>query len=195
MTRRIFRAVALQRYNNRLEKLVLPRYASPPWVLVGWGLCGLLLAFTALLWSARIPIYVSGPGVVIETPATLGDPKQAMVAVLLPETSAAQVRANQNAFLQFAGPGGFEVGGPLTGEVAIVEPEAISPAFARARYDLDASAGLLVDGPVVVALIPLDVPLARWLGGVGEVRIEVGSQRGLALLPGLGRLFADMSTP
>jgi len=195
MARRIFRTVAVQRYNNRLEKIVLPRYASPPWVLILLALCGLLLTVTALLWAAPIPSYVTGPGAVIQAPVWVGTPNGAMVAAFLPEASVAEVRVTQRAFLQFSS---LNVGAPegeVASMVAVVLPEVISPAVARARYGLDASTGLLIDGPVVVALIPLEAPVARLLGSVGEVKIEVGSQNGLMALLGIGRFFAGATTP
>lgn len=202
MTRRIFRTAALQRYNDRLEKTVLPRYASPPWASVLWTLCGLLLAFTLLLWSAQTPVYVTGPGVVVLTPAGMRSPNvedhlqtEVMVAAFLPAASAGQVRVKQRALFQFAGLNANEPDGEAGSEVAVVEPEVLSPAVARARYGLDSSTGLLVEGPVVVALIPLKASASRWLGSVGEVKIAVGSQRGLALLPGIGRFFSEASTP
>jgi hypothetical protein len=60
----------------------------------------------------------------------------------------------------------------------------------RARYTLDASTGLLVKGPTVVTLIRLDEDADTIVGSVGEVQIQVGTQRGLAFLPGVGRLFS-----
>ena len=199
MTRRLFRASAVQRYNERLEKIILPRYASPPWVLILWGFFGLQLAFTALLWTARMPVYASGPAVVVATslaPADLrlANANEAVVAAFLPAEFAGQVAENQRARLHFGRPPAAGDDGSAedstTSVVAAVAPHAISPAAARSRYGLDDSTGLLVEGPVVVALIPLDGLTVALLGSSGEAQIEVGSQTGLALLPGIGRFFA-----
>jgi hypothetical protein len=73
--------------------------------------------------------------------------------------------------------------------VAIIDHQTLAPGAARMRYQLDSSSGPLVDGPVVVALVPLDAPLGQWLGALGDVQIQVGTQRGLALLPGVGYWF------
>ena len=64
-----------------------------------------------------------------------------------------------------------------------------APVAVRTRYGLDDSTGLLIDGPTVVALIRLNAPAETMLGSIGEVQIEIGAQRSLALLPRLGRFF------
>jgi hypothetical protein len=80
--------------------------------------------------------------------------------------------------------------------VAAVEREIESPAALRIRYRLDASTGLLVEGPVFVALIRSERLSKRMVGSVGEVQVQIGTQRGLALLPGIGRFFrADIHAP
>jgi hypothetical protein len=117
-----------------------------------------------------------------------------VVAAFLPAEFAAQVEVNQRARLHFTGLPAFDDTDALYGEttsvVAVVKPQAISPMAARSRYGLDGSTGLLVEGPVVVALIPLEAPMEDLLGSVGEVQIEVGYRPGLAVLPGIGRFFA-----
>jgi hypothetical protein len=189
MPRRIFRPAALQRYNNSLNKLVLPRYASPPWRVGLWVLIGLLLALTALLWYAQTPIYVTGPGVVVRTPAGFPGEGEVVLAVFLPPEVASHVQVGQPVIIHLAGLATDEPAIRLTQTVTAVDRTVAAPVAVRTRYGLDDSTGLLIDGPTVVALIRLNTPAETMLGSIGEVQIEIGAQRSLALLPGLGRFF------
>lgn len=185
MTRSIFRARAMERYHNRADKLVLPWYASPPWLLILWLASGLLLAATLMVWSVRTPIFATGPVVVVDGgPETGAAP---VAAAFLPAAWGAQIQATQRAHLAFDGVAQSD---EIVGQVQRVSADALSPTVARARYGLDASAGLLIPGPVVVAIIPLPVEGPDWLGSIGQARIEVGEQHGLTLLPGIGHLLA-----
>jgi hypothetical protein len=78
--------------------------------------------------------------------------------------------------------------------VAVVEAQPLSPAAARAQYDLDATTGALIEGPVAVALISFDQPVKLWAGSVADVRVQVGDRSGLTLLPGLDRFFQPDSS-
>lgn len=189
MAHRIFRPAALRRYRDSLDKIVLPRYASPPWPAILW-LVGLLLALTALLWYVQMPVYITGPGVVVQTPDGFTGEGEVILAVFLPPEIAARVQVGQPAIVHLAG---LAADGPaigMTRTVAAVDRAVAPPVAVRARYGLDDTTGLLVNGPTIVALIRLDTPAEALLGSVGEARIEVGTQRGLALLPGIGRFFA-----
>jgi hypothetical protein len=189
MSRRIFRSSALRRYNDSLDKIVLPRYASPPWTAVLWMLAGLLLVLTALLWYAQTPIYVTGPGVVVRAPDGFAGEDEVVLAVFLAPEVVSGVRVEQPALVHLAGVVTGEPALRMTQTVAAVEQTVAAPAVVRARYGLDGSTGLLVKGPTIVALIWLDASAETMLGSVAEVQIEVGKQRGLALLPGIGHFF------
>lgn len=197
MSRQIFRPSALKRYNERLEQIALPRYATLPWAFVLWVVFGLLLLFTVMLWAARTPVYASGPAVVVAAPAELigaeaDDPDRPMVAAFLPADYQGRLVPYQRARLLFSAlerePSAVENAGVMS-SVAFVEPQVVAPAVVRSRLGLDDSTGLLVEGPVLVALIPLEEGTAALLGSIGEAHIEIGMQPGLALLPGVGRFF------
>jgi hypothetical protein len=184
MKRRIFRTSALRRYNDSLDRIVLPRYASPPWLAVFWGLAGLVLALIVLLWSAQMPVYAAGPGVIIQGPARSHARSEILLAVFLPPEYASSVFPGQTVVVHLPG---WPPDEPAA--VAVVEREIESPALLRLRYLLDASTGLLVEGPVFVALIRSENLSYGMVGSVGEVQVQIGTQRGLALLPGIGRFF------
>lgn len=183
MSRPIFRRQAVERYNARLERIVLPRYATAPWVLIGWLLSGLLLAAVLLFWAAPTPVYVTGPAVVVATPATGGTPTTVAVAIFVPAAQASSLAPAQRVVLQL-GDLTEAQGSTALYRVTAVTATPLSPQAARADYGLDASAGSLIAEPVIVALVALDVP-STWLGAVGAAQIEVGAQSALTLLPGL----------
>jgi hypothetical protein len=189
MSRRIFRATALRRYNDNLDKIMLPRYALPPWPAVLWVLIGLHLVLTTLLWHIQMPIYATGPGVVVRTPAGLAGEGEIALAVFLPIEAASRLRVGQPAIIHLAGLATQRPAAEKRQTVAAIEALVTAPAELRTRYGLDSSTGLLVDGPAIVALIRLDAPVEGLLGSVGEVQVEVGRQRSLALLPGIGHFY------
>ena len=120
MARPIFRASALRRYNERLEKVELPRYATLGWARL-WVACGLLLAVVAgLLWAADVPVYATGSGFV--TGVAAGDDQVAIIALLPPE-AAPRLAAGQAARVTLPG---LDGGSPdVTGRVVAVEPELV----------------------------------------------------------------------
>ena len=185
MSRRIFRESALRLYNERLEKIELPRLASAPWALLLWLGALLFLLLTALLLAVQLPSYATGPGIVLQTERDGGAEPGAVVVALLPVEYASQLSAGQPAEITL--PGSFDDAGTedLRAVVMDVEPEPLSPAAARARYSLDGATGRQINGPVAVAIIGVDIPAGLWLGSVGEARIELGSRSILARLPGL----------
>lgn len=182
MARRIFRESALQRYNERLEKIELPRYASAPWTLLIWLGALLLLLTTALLLAVRLPEYAVGTGVVVAG-ANTGESGAAVVA-FLPAEYAASLAPGQTVELDLP-PGASGEAEPLRAVVRAVEPDVLSPAAARAAYRLDSSTGSLINGPVIIALIDANLPAGEWLGSVGEARIAINTRSVLSLLPGL----------
>lgn len=186
MARRIFRESALRRYNERLEKIELPRYATASWTLLAWVGVVLLLLFAALLLAAQLPVYAAGPGVVVSTDEIPGG---AAVAALLPAEFASQLKQGQIAEISLSASVGQSGDETISAGVTAVEPRLLSPAAVRAKYGLDATAGSLIDRPVVVALIAVEMPVELWEGSVAEVQVAVGARSGLSLLPGVGRLM------
>jgi hypothetical protein len=192
MTRRIFRESALRRHHDRLERVELPRYARLPWAAL-WLALGLLLAVAgALLWAVQIPVYAGGPGVVVTMPADAGRPDGLVVAALLSAEHAARLEPAQTARIEALWHRESTREDAQTGAVIAVEPELLSPAAARTRYAVSGEA--LSAGPVTVAYVALDGAAGSWeappellLGSRVEVRVKIGTQSGLALLPGVGQ--------
>lgn len=186
MSRPIFRESALRRYNERLEKVELPRYATPPWARL-WLVCGLLLAVCAgLLWAADVPVYAAGAGFV-------GAEQEGKVEIiaLFPPEFAPRLAVGQTVQVSLSGSDGEAQA--IGGAVVAIEGQLLSPATAQARFPLLAD---VPESPVAVVHAMLDaaaLPGATsdlWQGSRAEVRVTVGAQSGLALLPGVGPLLA-----
>jgi hypothetical protein len=181
MSRRLFRVSAQQRYNERLEKVELPRLASAPWLLLAWLGALLLLLFVALLLAARLPEYAAGPLIVVGTGGNEVGGSDAVV--LLPAAYAPRLAAGQLAEITLPALSDGEDTTRIRARLTTVEPEFLSPADARARYSLDPADAGQLDGPVVAAAIGVDLPADVWRGSVGEARITIGTRSILARLP------------
>ena len=191
MSRRIFREAALRRHNERLDRVELPRYATLSWARL-WLACGLLLAVCGgLLWAADVPVYAAGSGFITGAGPRDGD---LMVIALFPPELAPRLTVGQPARVGLSGLDG--VTQDIGGTVMAVEGQLLSPAAARARF---ASLAPMPNGPVVVVHATLDAAaLGRtdasgdlWRGSRADVRVAVGTQSGLALLPGFDRMLAE----
>jgi hypothetical protein len=186
MSRRIFRESALRRYNDRLDRVELPRYATLPWTMSAWLAGGGLLLFSMLLLAVRLPVYAVGPGLV--DPDTANDGRVEIVA-FLPAEYRDRLRPGQPTLVNLPPDDGRAEANSINGSVEWVETRLISPADARQRFGLDTASGLIINGPVVVARIRSDRPAKLWEGSIGEARIEIGERSGLTFLPGVGRFF------
>lgn len=191
MTRRIFRESALRRYNERMERVELPRYVTMPWTVVGWALAGLALLLAASLQAVRLPVYADGPGVVIRSTEAAD---RAVVAALLPAEFGPELIPGQPAQLSLPPEWSQQEEETISAQVSAVTPSVLSALAARQQYGLDATTGALINGPIVVALIDIERSAALWEGSIGKVRIEVGSRSGLTLLPGVERLLKSEPT-
>ena len=106
---------------------VLPRFIAPPAPLCLWLLLGCLFTVSGLAWLARVPVYRNGVATVVNS----NEDDQLIVAFFPPE-SKSEMRAGQNLSLKLdpAGP-------PLVRTIVAIEPEILSPAGARKRFNFD----------------------------------------------------------
>jgi hypothetical protein len=184
--RAIFRDSAIQAYRRGTTKDIVPRLTSRPAIACLWLLLAVLVAAAAVAWSVRVPAYVGAQGVILG--AGHGSGTTAAVLFLPPDQSA-RMRAGQpvHARIGSSGPS-------VLGAVARVEPGVIGPDTARARYRFQPGADL-VRQPWRVVIVRLRQPLApaAYGGSVLTAQVETGSQRLLALFPGLGTLGGGAS--
>lgn len=101
--RSFFRDKAIKSYIERQEKGVLPHLVAPPVFLFLWILLGLLLSAGLLAWSAQVPTYVEGTGIIHEQQQASASGQRAAVALIfLPATSAPKLRAGYRASYSLA---------------------------------------------------------------------------------------------
>ena len=184
--RDIFRRKALENYAASKQDEVLPRFISPPVFVLLWLLLALVLFATLAAWLARVPTYVVTGGVVLDRGAIPGQQASegAMAIVFVPVSHSSQVHVGQPILLQIG-----STGTQLLYTVKRVEPGILSPNEARSRYGLDDATSQGITGPSMVLTISLGpaFPAQQYAGSTVSAQLQVGSQRVLSLLPGLGQ--------
>jgi hypothetical protein len=189
--RTIFRQSAITAYKQGTEKDVVPRLISWPIVVCLWLLLGVFMAAGLLTWYVRVPAYVDGSGIILAQGDKLAPAYgEAVAVVFLPPDRSAQVRVGLPADVQIG-----STGVHLRGTIAKVEPGIMSPDAARTSYRLDGAGALLMTQPSVVVIVRLGTTLSAtaYAGSLVTAKVEIGSQRLLALLPGLGEFLGTSS--
>jgi len=188
--RAIFRESAIQAYRRGPVKDIVPRLTSWPVIVCLWLLLVVLVATVAVAWSVRVPAYVGAQGVILRSGAQAGLSGGGTAAALfLPPGQSADIRAGQPVHAQIGSSGPSALGA-----VARIEPGMIGPDSAQAKYRFQPGAGT-VRQPWTVVIVRLgqSLPPAVYGGSLLTARVGIGSQRLLALFPGLGGLAGGAS--
>lgn len=188
--RAIFRESALQAYQRGTARDVVPRLTSWPVIACLWLLLAVLVATTAVAWSVRIPAYVGAQGVILQNGAQAGLSGGGTAAALfVPPDQSAHMRPGQAVHARIG------ASGPAApGAVARIEPGVITPDKARAKYGLEPGADIAPPPwTVVIVRLRRSLPPAAYGAHLLTAQLQVGSQRLLALFPGLGELFGGAS--
>ncbi len=188
--RPIFRTAAYDRYVERTNETVMPRFVSPRNFAVLWIVLALMIIAGVLAWTTPVPRFSSAPAVIVA--ASTVDPTAApgalRMVLLLPPEVAAQVSAGQTLFVQ--GPGSGE---RAEHRVVSVDTQASGPVDIVQRLALGDAHGGAVTGPTVLALTdwtpPAGLAPATLRGSLLRVDVAVGSRRLVSLLPVVGRFF------
>jgi hypothetical protein len=184
----VFRDKALRLYLKNQQRIVFLRLAQPRLFPYFWGLLGGLAVVAGLAWSTRVPVTVTGVGLVTGRDGAPGTEPGALI-LLLPPDSLGQLRPQQRVLVRDR-----KAEPVLVGRIAKVEPAVLSPDVIRARFALDGALAGFVTGPAAVAVARVEaetggLPAATYSGGSSPIDIEIGSRRVLSLIPGLGSLF------
>ena len=183
--RTIFREAAIEAYQRGANKDIVPRLTSRLIIVCSWLLLAALGAAALLAWSVQVPAYVGASGVLLGRGAGLRPVKEGTAAVLfLPPNQAAHLRASQPVHGQI-GSGTY-----VQGAITKVEPGVIGPDAARDRYRFAGGPDVITQPSTVVIVRLADtLPPAAYGGSRLTAQVEIGSQRLLALIPGLGKLL------
>ena len=190
--RSIYRNDALLRYARTKDKSILPRFVSTYTVACLWTFLGLLLAGGLVTCLVHVPIYASGPAIVVES-AAYGhiSPDKFVMVAFLPADSLSHLRVGQDLFVNID-----EKIDRLSRPIIAVEPEVSSPDKARRHFLLNGELALAITQPVAVAIaqlepLPSGLPASSFAGSIYPVNVEVGSQRLISLLPLMDRVLRE----
>ncbi|MFE7857960.1 hypothetical protein [Streptomyces sp. NPDC057403] len=186
----IFRENAVQAYRRGTAKDIVPHLTLRPVIVCLWMLLAVLLAAAALAWSVRVPTYLGAQGTILQGGARAGPSGAATTAALfLPVDQAADVRVGQTVHGQVG-----SSGPAASGTVVRVLPGLTSPDTARTTYGFAPGAGTVRQPwKVVIVRLRPSLPPATYGGSHLSARLQTGSQRLLALFPGLGNATGGAS--
>lgn len=172
----LFRKQALEYYTQSREKAILPRLAKPPAFLFLWLLLTLAGISMIVTWFGRVPVYISGPGIVIEHMVLQNEQPvhQTVALVFVPADPAHPIslRTGMPVRLQVG-----TQGQPFTTTIDTVEPGVLSPAEIQQRYTPGSRVSALISGPAIVVSIKPGVAFASqiYAGSFIFAQVQVGS--------------------
>lgn len=180
--RTIFRQQALEYFTRKREEDILPRLATPPAFLLLWLLLGFIIIAGFFAWNISLPVTFVELGVVQVNQTT----HQMQVLFFLAPNQLGQIHSTQSVQIQL----GTDTTS-LQQKITQVLPQILSPEQIRQQYNLDASAGLLVQQPSAVAIIVLTggVSLQHYVGSLVRIQIQTGTVRIISLIPLIGQAF------
>lgn len=181
--RTFFRAKAMQKYLQRQETDIIPRFLSPYISVLFYILFFLLILTVLFAWWGKVPFSITGSGVVVtKVPAhTLRNNEMAIV-LFLPAKYASQLHPGEDAELRVE-----PAGQQFTNAIRSIESKMISPDEARKRYMLNGSAAQVITQSSVVAIL---LPVAKSThqlktGDLVSAQVHIGSQSILSFCLGL----------
>lgn len=191
-TQSIFRSKALDHYTRSREKDVLPRTIVPPVFLCMWLLLALCLTGTIVSWLGRIPVYVSGVGVVQKRSEQLKtQPAQELIALLFIPTDAVHplhLTRGTSVLIQIG-----SQKQQVNTTIDTVEPGVLSPREAQQNDRLRNGVATLITGPSIMVSVKLGPAFQAqsYVGSSVNAQVQVNSRRVLSLLPGLGSMIGE----
>lgn len=181
--RAIFRERAFQHHIRKHEQHVLPSFVSPPVFLFLWIIIGLSAILFLLAWNARVPVYISNNGLIVQ-----GNQSARPIALLM-------IPASQLQAIHPGLPVQLSIGSdgqPKSFTVTAVTPTLLSPETIRRQYALDGALSLVVTQPSAVAEVALDNTVSSlYLGSTVTAEIQVGWSRVLSTVPLIGSMIGE----
>jgi hypothetical protein len=207
----IFRSNAIKHYMEGREKHEFPRFISLPITLLLWVLLTVFVVATLVVWSEQVPIYATTQGIVIAQsiaqPSGKSVPasgKSTSVTGKSASTTRRPVPATIMAVFFFppAQAQHLHTGLPINlnisssdqqikSQITSIVPGVMSPAALSSLFHLG-NIPLSITQPSVIAMVKLDSTFAtKYAGSVVTGKLQVGSQRLITFLPGVGSLFGN----
>jgi len=175
----IFRDKAVKQYIQGRDKDTLPRFISLPTALLLWILCGLLLATGGLVWTAELPLYTTGQGIILADQNEMQPSSRTTTAlVFLPAEQATLFHRGLPVQITLGGSGS-----QMSSTIIEIAPGVISPYSACKQYGLENNCAQLIARPSIVAKVKLHhLSSLTYAGSTFTAKVQVGSQRILSLL-------------
>jgi hypothetical protein len=167
----IFRSKVVQKYMQNREKSVLPRVIAPPVFMFCWVVLILLIVAGVTVWSGRVPVYLTGSGIVLDSTSHQSDTVTAVV--LLPPGDVSRLRRGLSVRIQIG-----QDGPALNRTIDAISQQPLSPVQVHQLY------GLEVAGPSSVITVGLGPTIEGYLyaGSLVRAQVQVGTQSLLSLL-------------
>ena len=177
----IFRKEALQKYTEGRDKNVLPQFVMPPVFVFLWCLLALFISAGITAWLGRIPVYVTGVGVVLD-PSSSGSVAngETTAVIFIPYSPSLHLQAGQPVNMQLG------LTGPrITAVVEAVDPHVLSPSKVRKHFLVN------ITDPSLAVTVLVGSHLSLYTGSLVQAQIQVGSHRLLSLFPGFDAFVKD----
>ena len=207
----IFRRNAIKHYMEGREKHEIPRFISLPITILLWALLTLFVAATLVVWSEQVPIYETTQGIVIAQSAAqpsgkpvsasgkstsvtgksalmTGKPVPAIIMAVFffPPVQAQHLHMGLPISLNIG-----SSGQQIKSQITSIMPGVMSPTALSSLFHLG-NIPLAITQPSIVAVVKLDPTFAtKYVGGVVTGKLQVGSQRLISFLPGIGSFFGN----
>jgi len=188
----LFRQQALEYYVQSREKAILPRLARPPVFLLLWTLLSLAALAMTVAWFGRVPVYISGSGIVIEhTIIQNGQSVNMPIALVFVPAAPAHalpLHAGTPVLLQIG-----TQGQSFTTTVDEVEPAVLSPDEIQKRYAPGSRVSSMITGPSMIVSVQLGPAFASqgYAGSLVNAQVQVGSTSVLSSLFGSAQLAGE----
>ena len=188
--RPIFRPEAVQRYTEAREQSVLPKFVSPRIIVALWTIVVLLILSGIAVWFTNMPVYASGPAIVVDTGnKPINIEEGTAVLVLLPPEAQPALDEGKTVLIQVNASSK-----PLEREIVAFEKDASKVNHILEEFGLENHPAVAKAQPGAVAIVRLEdmpgnVATNNYIGTIFRADMQVGSRRVASLLPLMDRIL------
>ena len=188
--RPIFRPEAIRRYAEAREQAVLPKFVFPRIMAALWTIVVLLILSGVAVWFTSMPVYASGPAIVVDTrnkPVNIEE--GTALLVLLPPEAQPALEEGKTILIRVN-----DSSKPLEGKIVTFAKDALEANSILEEFDLDNHPAVAKAQPAAVAIVRLEdmegnVLANDYVGTIFRADIQVGSRRIASLLPLMDRIL------
>jgi hypothetical protein len=183
-SRPIFRPEAVRRYAEAREQPVLPKFVSPRIMAALWAIVVLLILSVVAVWFTNMPVYASGPAIVVDTenkPVNIEE--GTALLVLLPPEAQPALEEGKTILIRVN-----DSSQPLERKIVTFTKDASEANSILEEFALSNHPAVVKAQPAAVAIVRLEdiqrnMPTDDYIGTIFRADIQVGSRRIASLLP------------